>query len=527
MDILEFLLALSPIAWLIFALLALKWPAWKATIGTFILSAVLAASYWSMPVDEILTAGLEGSLMAIWPILLVILSAVFTYNVCVSTGAMRKISSMISSISGDRRLLALLLAWCFGCFMEGVAGFGVAIAIPSGMLLGLGFDPLEAIVVCLFANTAPTAFGSIGIPTITLAGLLQLHDAHLAVIEMIQSLPYFLLAPFFVVLVAGRVEGSDGKTVPVPRRFRGVLVPTLVSGVSAAIASFLVAFFVGSELTMIVGALTSLVATAVAARIAEKRGHLDPVFDVAPQESGEAGTEKLDVVGALKSWSCFIIIFVVLLVTSDIDPDIYRELAPIATTVRIFDGPGANAVTFTWIDTPGVWIFLAAIIGGFIQGASLRQLLQVLGATAKQLIPTSVTMIFVLASSKIMSYSGMISAISAFCIAVTGSYFTLVSPWIGALGSFVTGSGTTSAILFGTVQGEAAAALGIDPYWIAGLNEMGAAVGKMISPQSFAIGMSAVNVQGKSPELMRRMLPYVGVFMVLVSLFAYLGAGLL
>lgn len=120
----------------------------------------------------------------------------------------------------------------------------------------------------------------------------------------------------------------------------------------------------------------------------------------------------------------------------------------------------------------------------------------------------------------------MIAAISEFCILVTGSYFTLVSPWIGALGSFVTGSGTTSAILFGAVQGEAAGALGIDPYWTAALNEMGAAVGKMISPQSFSIGMAAVNVQGKSPELMRRMLPYVAVFMVLISIFAYAGAGL-
>lgn len=523
MNPLDFVLALAPIAWLIFALLTLKWPAWKATIGTFLLSAVLAFFFWAMPADEILTAGLEGSLMAIWPILLVILSAVFTYNVCVSTGAMADISSMISSISSDRRLLALLLAWCFGCFMEGVAGFGVAIAIPSGMLYGLGFDPLTSIIICLFANTAPTAFGSIGIPTITLAGLLQLHDAHLAVIEMLQSLPYFLLAPFFVVMVAGRVEGKDGKVVPVLKRFKGVLITTLVSGVSAALASFLIAYFVGSELTMIVGALTSLVATAISARISEKRRDLDPIFDV-PSDDAHVASAKIEIIPALKSWSCFIIIFVVLLVTSDIDPDIYRELAPIATTIKIFDGPGANPVTFTWIDTPGVWIFLAAIIGGFIQGAKPKQLLQVLGSTLKQLVPTAITMIFVLASSKIMSYSGMISAISAFCINVTGNYFTIVSPWIGALGSFVTGSGTTSAILFGTVQGEAATALGIDPYWIAGLNEMGAAIGKMISPQSFAIGMSAVNVQGKSPELMRRMLPYVGVFMVLVSAFAYFGA---
>lgn len=521
MNYIAFILALAPIAWLIFALLALKWPAWKASIGTLALAALIAAMHWEMPADEIFTAGLEGSLIAVWPILLVILSAVFTYNICVSTGAMKTISTMISSISTDRRLLALLLAWCFGCFMEGVAGFGVAIAIPAGMLLGLGFDPITAIIICLFANTAPTAFGSIGIPTITLAGLLNLHSGHLALIEMIQALPFYLLAPFFVVLVAGRVEGSNGKAVPIPERFRGVFTTTLISGVSAAAGSFLIAYFVGPELTMIVGALLSLGATALSAQRSEKHRNLDPIFDVEHEEQGEAISLK----DALKSWSCFIIIFVVLLVTSDIAPDIYRELAPIATTVHIFDGPNAAAVTFTWIDTPGVWIFLAALIGGIIQGARPKQFLEVLVATLKQLVPTAITMICILGSSKIMSYSGMILEIASFCIATAGNYFTLVSPWIGALGSFVTGSGTTSAILFGEVQGEAASALGIDPYWTAALNEMGAAVGKMISPQSFAIGMAAVGVSGKSPELMKKMLPYVGVFMVLISIFAYVFAG--
>lgn len=521
MELFMFVLALAPIIWLIFALLALKWPAWQASIGTLALAAIIAAINWNMPADEIFTAGLEGSLIAIWPILLVILSAVFTYNICVSTGAMKNISAMISSISTDRRLLALLLAWCFGCFMEGVAGFGVAIAIPAGMLLGLGFDPLTAIIICLFANTAPTAFGSIGIPTITLAGLLNLHAGHLALVEMLQALPFYILAPFFVVLVAGRID-EGGKKVSVLRRFKGVFITTLVSGVSAALGSFLIAYFVGPELTMIVGALVSLGVTAFSAQRSEKHRDLDPLFDVENQEP----SETLSLKGVLKSWSCFIIIFVVLLVTSDIDPDIYRELAPIATTVHIFDGPNANAVTFTWIDTPGVWIFLAALIGGVIQGAKPKQFLNVLLATLKQLVPTAITMICILGCSKIMSYAGMISDIASFCITVTGSYFTFVSPWIGALGSFVTGSGTTSAILFGEVQGEAATALGIDPYWTAALNEMGAAVGKMISPQSFAIGMAAVGVSGKSPELMRRMLPYVGVFMVLISIFAFAGAAL-
>ena len=154
MDVAAFLLALVPIIWLVVMLLCFKWPAWKAAIGSFVLSCLLAFAWWHLPAAQIATASLEGFLMALWPIVLVIIAAVFTYNLCVRTGAMDVIGSMITSISSDRRLLALLVAWCFGGFMEGMAGFGTAVAIPAGMLAGLGFEAVPAVLICLLANTS-------------------------------------------------------------------------------------------------------------------------------------------------------------------------------------------------------------------------------------------------------------------------------------------------------------------------------------------------------------------------------------
>lgn len=145
-----FLLALCPILWLIFALTVLKWPTWKAACGSMIVSFLLAMLVWKLPFMHALTAGLEGILMALWPIVVVIIAAVFTYNLTVRTGAMDVIKQMMTSVTNDKRLLVLLVAWCFGGFMEGMAGFGTAIAIPASMLVGLGFPAcFPVLYVCL------------------------------------------------------------------------------------------------------------------------------------------------------------------------------------------------------------------------------------------------------------------------------------------------------------------------------------------------------------------------------------------
>ncbi len=201
-----FVLALLPIIWLVVALIVLHLPAWKAAIGSFVIACGLALTWWGMPAIEVATASLEGFVMALWPIVLVIIAAVFTYNLCVRTGAMDVIGSMITSLSRDRRVLALLVAWCFGGFMEGMSGFGTAVAIPAGMLAALGFPPLQAVLVCLVANGVPTCFGSVGVPTVSLAGLTGLDPIQLAFTEMLQLAPFFVIVPFIIVMIAAELR---------------------------------------------------------------------------------------------------------------------------------------------------------------------------------------------------------------------------------------------------------------------------------------------------------------------------------
>lgn len=514
-----FVLALLPIIWLIVALVAFHLPAWKAALGSFAISCVLALTWWGMPVMEVATASLEGFVMALWPIVLVIIAAVFTYNLCVRTGAMDVISSMITSLSRDRRVLALLVAWCFGGFMEGMSGFGTAVAIPAGMLAALGFEPLQAVLVCLVANGVPTCFGSVGVPTVSLAGLTGLDPLQLAFTEMVQIAPFFIFVPFIIVAIAAEPGERQSAGMGLGARLRGAGLIALASGVSYALPSLAVAAFVGPELTVVVGSLCSLLVTAVLAR---RQGVIAPEFEM----QVPAG-ERVTLPRALRAWSCFILIFVLLLAASKLVMPVNAWLAQFSSTVTLFTGDNPSAITFMWVNTPGVWIFIAAFVGGLVQGARPRVMGEVLVATVKQMMPTVITMLAVLGCAKVMGYAGMIGAVSSFCIAVTGTLFPLMAPIIGAVGAFVTGSGTSSGLLFGSVQQQAAEALGMDPYWIVALNSLGVGAGKMISPQTLAIGLAAVRVAGAEGKLLGRIMPVAAVFAVLMAALGLGGALLL
>lgn len=335
---------------------------WKAAIGSFVLSCVLAFAWWHLPVAQIATASLEGFLMALWPIVLVIIAAVFTYNLCVRTGAMDVIGSMITSISSDRRLLALLVAWCFGGFMEGMAGFGTAVAIPAGMLAGLGFEAVPAVLICLLANGVPT-------PTVHR----HPHGVRCRPGGSGFPAPGDRSAGAARTVLCGDAAAHRVGCGPRDRRSRRCCerrrAPARRGRYRAALWRVLcrrclvVAMFVGPELAVVVGSIVSLALTATLAMRAEKSGHLDARFHM----NIEAG-EQLTAKSALSAWSCFILIFVLLLGTSNLVPAVHAALAPFASHVQVYCGENPGTLTFSWINTPGVWIFLAAFIGGAIQG---------------------------------------------------------------------------------------------------------------------------------------------------------------
>ncbi|MCF0106684.1 MAG: L-lactate permease [Holdemanella sp.] len=504
MSFVFFLLGLMPILWLIFALIVLKWPTPRAAFGSLLLSILLGMFIWKLNTIEALSATLEGCLMALWPIVLVIVAAIFTYNLTVRTGGMETIKAMMTSVTSDKRLLVLILAWCFGGFMEGMAGFGTAIAIPAGMLVALGFEPLFACLVCLIANGVPTPFGSIGIPTVTLANLLGLENTVLSSITTLQLAPFILLCPILIVMVTG--GGIKG--------LKGVTGITLASGISFVIPQFIVGKFVGAELAVVVGSVCSLLVTI----LLSMKKKPDPAYQIEI-----TGKQKLDFNTCLKAWSPFICIFVFLLLTSKLVAPINTFLAQFASQIVVYQGANPGTITFSWINTPGVWIFISALIGGLIQKASFQDFKEVFIATLKQLKPTVITMMSVLGCAKVMGYSGMIASIASFVVAITGPFYPIVAPWIGALGAFVTGSGTSSGVFFGAVQNSAAQSLGSNPYWMVALNSLGVAAGKMLSPQSIAIALSAVGGQGQDSKLLTKILPYGGLFLVLMSILAYFG----
>ena len=443
------LLALLPIIWLIVALGFLKLPGYKACPVAVIISAVVAVAAFGMPGTDAATAFLEGVALAVWPILLVIVAAIFAYNLTVYTKSMDVIKQMLTTVSKDSRILALLIAWGFGAFMEGMAGFGTAVAIPASIMVGLGYNPLRSILACLIANTVPTTFGSIGIPTTTLASLTDLNPVGLATDITLQLGILDILCPFFVVIVVG---GSV-------KALKGVFGVTLLSGLALFVPEYVISSTVGPELAVMV-------------------------------------------------------------------PSINGPLSTIKTSVPIYTGAGAKPYTFMWVATPGIMILLAAIIGGKYQGASFGEIFGKLKDTIYNLRFTFLTIITVVATAKLMAYSGMTMSIAKMLVSVTGTAYPAFAPIAGALGAFITGSGTNSNVLFGPLQTAAAQDIpGASAAWLAACNSAGAGVGKMLSPQSIAIAIGAVGaaVEGKESEIMKMALPYFIGGIIILGLVTYFG----
>ncbi|MBQ7891404.1 MAG: L-lactate permease [Erysipelotrichaceae bacterium] len=511
-----FILALLPIIWLVIALCFLKWQAYIASFGALVICMLEALFIWKMPAFWMITAAFEGFAMAIWPIVIVIIAAVFTYNLTLHTGAMDIIKRMITSVSNDKRILVLLIGWCFSGFLEGMAGFGVAIAIPASMLYAFGFDPILSILVCLLANGCPTMFGSIGIPTATLAAVTGLEAGTLAFVQTIQTAPLLFITPFLMVMmISGGFKG-----------LKGILPIITVSSLSFVLPEIVAAKFVGVELPVVIASVCSLICTFAYAYFFSKK-HETPKEYVMEMASSDYKMRKpITVSSALVAWSPFILIFVLLLLTSKMVPFINEPLSAIKSSVMIYQGEGASPYTFTWINTPGVLILLSGFIGSFIQKCPLKETLTVLKDTVSQMSKTIMTMLSVLACAKIMGYAGMISCISEFCVTILGSLYPLCAPLIGALGTFVTGSGTSSEVLFGNVQLEAARAIGANEYWLVAANSLGTSAGKMLAPQSIAIGCAACALSGKDGEILGKIFKYAFGYVIVMAIIIYFGAPL-
>jgi len=498
-----FILACIPIIWLMVSLLKLKMPGHITCPISLIITVVLAVSIWKMPVVDSLTASMEGFALALWPIMLVIIAAVFTYNLSIHTKSMDVIKKMMTSITTDKRILVLILAWGFGGFLEAIAGFGTAVAIPASILAALGFEPIFAAVICLIANTTPTAFGAIGIPVTTLAKVTNLDVVHLSYAVGLQLSVLIVIVPIVLVMLTG-------KSI---KAIKGVFLISLASGLSFAIPELLAAKYLGAELPAILGSVVCMAVTILIAKVFYK-------------EKAKTEVENISFKEGILAWLPFILVFLFIIFTSPLFPGINAALSKVNTSVNIYSGAGAHAYTFTWLSTPGTLIIIATFIGGLIQGAKFKDILMVLLKTFKQMSKSVITILSIVALAKVMGYSGMIKSIAVVIVAATGKYFPLIAPVIGALGTFVTGSDTSANVLFGGLQVEVAKSLGLNPYWLAAANTCGATAGKMISPQSIAVATAATGLVGAEGKILGSTIKFCIVYVIVLGAMVYFTASI-
>lgn len=503
MDLAHFFFSMIPIIWLIIALGVLKMPGHRACIVALLLALVLALTEFHMPVVSAATATIEGAATAIWPIILVIIAAVFTYNLSVYTKNMEKIKKMLSTVTTDKRILVLILAWGFGGFLEAVAGFGTAVAIPASIMAGLGFDPVFAAIICLMANTTPTAFGAIGLPISTLAKVANINVRTLSYAVSLQLFLLIIIVPFILIMITGKGV----------KAVKGITPIILVSGIGFAVPQILAAKYLGAELPAIIGSVVSMGLTIVITKIFYK-------------ETAVKSEKRITVKEILLAWLPFILVFFFIIFTSSLFPAISKPISQIQTTIQIYRGTGANVDTFSWLATPGTLIIIATFIAGLIQGAKFNEIVKILINTIKQMSMTAVTIIAIIALAKVMSYCGMIKSIAAVLVQITGRYYPLIAPLIGALGTFVTGSDTSANILFGGLQVAAAEKLSMSPYWLAASNTCGATAGKMISPQSIAVAAAATGIAGKEGKVLEATVKFCIVYVIILGLISFFAARL-
>lgn len=514
--LLQVILAVIPIAWLIISMTAFKMSGFNACGIGLIITAVECIAIYGMGVMEVATGALEGACAAVWPIGIIMFGAMFVYNLSLRTGGMDVIKNMLASVSNDKRVAALILGWCFGNFMEGIAGFGTAVAIPAAMMVGLGFDPIASAVICLIGNAASPAFGAIGTPTISAYNTAGFEAMGIDMLAL--SAPTALLlaalcivSPFVIVILVG------GNT----KALKGVMPITIVSAVSFYVPFYVISAFVGPELSVTIGAIVSLVAVVIMGRKSSDDIPEEFLLNKAEGTKEEAAKPQMSI---MKAWFPYVLIVIFILGSSKLVPPVNQALGAIKSSVVFYSGEGAATVSFAWINTPGVWMFLAGIIGGLVQGASVSDLGTEFVATIKKYWKAVATVVFIVAIAKLMGYAGMVVALANGLVALTGNFYTFIAPIIGGIGCFVTGSATSACVMFAKLQTEIATQLNIDPAWLVAANSAGATAGKMISPQSIAMAAAAISVAGSDGKIMAATLKWCVLYLVILCVCCYAGA---
>ena len=535
------LVALIPIVFFFLALTKLRLKGYQAGTVTVLLALGVALLFYKMPVSAALASAVYGFFYGLWPIAWIIVAAVFLYKLSVKTGQFDVIRSSILSVTHDQRLQLILVGFCFGAFLEGAAGFGAPVAITAALLVGLGFKPLYAAGLCLIANTAPVAFGAMGIPVIV-AGQVSGIDPFLIGQMAGRQLPFMTILVLFWIMAI--MDGWRGVKETWPA--------VLVGGGSFAVVQFLTANYIGPELPDITSAIVSLIALTGFLKVWQPKRIFR--FDTEQSAPGKATGAKaagaakpqaaatLTAGAILKAWSPFIILTAMVTLWS-IKPfkALFAAGGPLASTIISIPVPMLDKLvakmppvvaaatpygavyTFNWLSATGTAILIAAILTIAFARFSPAKAVATLGETVRELVIPIYSIGMVLAFAFVANYSGL-SATLALALAHTGKAFTFFSPFLGWIGVFLTGSDTSANALFGALQATTANQLGLSPVLTVAANTTGGVTGKMISPQSIAIACAAVGLAGKESDLFRFTVKHSLVFAAIIGIICTLQA---
>ena len=550
---------------------------WKSAIGAAAAAFGLAWLVWGMPLSLTMAAMTQGMAFGLWPISWIVLSAVYFYNLSVASGDFDVIRRSLARATGDRRIQVVLVAFCFGALIEGIAGFGAPVAITASMLAGLGFAPIMAATLALIANTTPVAFGSLGIPITTLGGLLSPmlgHDVQTTT-RALSAMAGRQLALFSIIIPAYLVVLFAGW-----KRMVEVWPAVVTAGVTFALGQFVVSNYVGPELTASLSALFSLASLVLLLKVWRPREEFvehvvalqaAPLADAPSRLARAYGTYGILIVvvlaGQIGNFAGLSNLEPPLNLTALLrcgqvgyrlcpEPWIGESAATSPQAFRFpvweFNWPGAYRLEqgrpaalvrreppvvaasspypltyrLDFLATAGTLVLLAALVAFvpmWLSGVPIGVLGTTFSKTIKQLRLPIVTIAFILSIATVMNYSGMTSSM-ALALARTGVLFPFFAAWLGMIGVFLTGSDTSSNTLFGPLQATTARISGLDPVLMGATNASAGVMGKMISPQNLSVGAAGVGAVGREGEILVRVAIHSLVLTTLMGLLAMLQA---
>ena len=480
------LCAAIPIVVLLLALGVFRLSAWKSGVLGLIAAIVVALVVYGMPTGLVLRATVYGATFGLFPIAWIVFWAVALYRLTVDTGQFEIIKNSVGHLTQDKRLQALLIAFAFGAFIEGASGFGTPVAVAAAMLSGLGFSPFQAAAICLIANTSPVAFGAIGTPLVTLAGVTNLPLGVLSANVGKICAPVSLFVPAYLMLVMGGVGA-----------LRAVLPAALVCGIAFAATQFLVSTYIGPYLTDILASLVAIVSLLVLLNFWRPTDTQVEAVQLPPR----AERSQL-----LRAWSPYILLVIFVLLWGYTPFKALLDKATIVIPWPGLDGaiqrlppvvakaaPYPAKFTFNMLSASGTSALFATICAGLVLRVSFRQFVASVGRTARDLSFSILTIACVLALAYVMNYSGA-TATLGLALAATGVLFPFFGALLGWLGVFLTGSDTSANALFGNLQVVTANKLGLDPALMAAGNSSGGVMGKMISLQSISVAAAATGM---------------------------------